>query len=147
MLKSSQLIYLLLGLFPSFGVGRIILYFSPPLCTVQYPFYNKSRSTLFSIFLSISFLILVHLPIFLDGPSFLFCTCTVCTTYLPLKPLPFQYFDQRRIDVIDQVELWSPRQVTHLPPVWGLLLPLTKTPARRDQRIIVSLPKDTCKVG
>ncbi len=28
------------------------------------------------------------------------------------------------LDIIDQVELWSPRQVTHLPPVWDLLLPL-----------------------
>ena len=33
-------------------------------------------------------------------------------------------FDQRRVDIIDKVELWSPRQVTHLPPVWDVLLPL-----------------------
>ena len=33
-------------------------------------------------------------------------------------------FDQCRLDIIDQVELWSPRQVTHLPPVWDLLRPL-----------------------
>ena len=39
--------------------------------------------------------------------------------------------------------MWSPRQVTHLPPVWDLLLPLAKTPDRRDQRLIVSHPKDT----
>ena len=31
--------------------------------------------------------------------------------------LPLHYFDQRHVDIIDQVELWSPRQVTHLPPV------------------------------
>ena len=28
-------------------------------------------------------------------------------------------------------------------PVWNLLLPLTWTPDRRDQRLLVSLPKDT----
>ena len=28
------------------------------------------------------------------------------------------------ISVVDQVELWTPRQVTHLPPVRDLLLPL-----------------------
>ena len=33
-------------------------------------------------------------------------------------------FDQLLVDIIDQVELWSPRQVTHLPPVWDLLFPL-----------------------
>ena len=39
--------------------------------------------------------------------------------------LPLQYyFDQCRVDIIDQVELWSPRQVTYLPPVWDILLPL-----------------------
>ena len=29
--------------------------------------------------------------------------------------------DQRRVDIIDQVELWSPCQGTHLPPVKDLL--------------------------
>ena len=38
--------------------------------------------------------------------------------------LLLHYFDQRRVDIIDQVELWSPRQVTHLPHVWDILLPL-----------------------
>ena len=52
------------------------------------------------------------------------------------------YFDQRRVDIIDQVELWSPRQITHIPPVWDILLP-----GRRYQRLLVSLPKDTGKVG
>ena len=32
-----------------------------------------------------------------------------------LSPLPLHYFDQRREDIIDQIELWSPQQVTHLP--------------------------------
>ena len=44
-------------------------------------------------------------------------------------------------------ERWSPRQVIHLPPVWDILLPLAYTPGRRDQRLLVSLPKDTDKVG
>ena len=35
---------------------------------------------------------------------------------------PLHYFDQRRVDIIDQVELLSPRQVTHLSPVWDILL-------------------------
>ena len=44
-------------------------------------------------------------------------------------PLPLHVtmtiFDQRRLDIIDQVEHGrSPQQVTHLPPVWDLLLPL-----------------------
>ena len=58
-------------------------------------------------------------------------------------------FDQRRVllDSIDHIELWSPRQVTHVPPVWDILLPLAYTPDRRDQRILVYLPKDTGKVG
>ena len=35
------------------------------------------------------------------------------------------FFYQLRVDIIDQVELlWSPRKVTHLPPVWDLSLPL-----------------------
>ena len=38
---------------------------------------------------------------------------------------PLHYFDQRRVDIADQVELLSPRQVTHLPPVWDILLHLT----------------------
>ena len=40
-------------------------------------------------------------------------------------------------------EIWSPQQVTHLPPVCGLLLPLTETPDRKDQRLLVSLQKNT----
>ena len=63
-------------------------------------------------------------------------------------PLPIHsFFDQCRVDIIDQVELWSRRQVTHLPPVWDLLLPLAQTPDRRDQRLLVSHPKDTGNVG
>ena len=37
----------------------------------------------------------------------------------------YTIFDQRRLDIIDQVEHGRrPQQVTHLPPVWDLLLPL-----------------------
>ena len=37
----------------------------------------------------------------------------------------YTIFDQRRLDIIDQVEHGrSPQQVTHLPPVWDILLPL-----------------------
>ena len=32
-------------------------------------------------------------------------------------------FYQRRVDIIDQVELCSPRQVTHLAPAWDLTSP------------------------
>ena len=39
------------------------------------------------------------------------------------------------------------RQVTHLPPVWDILLILAYTPDRRDQRRLVSHPKDTGNVG
>ena len=39
--------------------------------------------------------------------------------------------------------MWSPRQVTHLPPVWDLLLPLAYMPDRREQWLLVSHPKDT----
>ena len=46
---------------------------------------------------------------------------TVVNLYLYL----YTIFDQRRLDIIDQVEHGrSPQQVTHLPPVWDLLLPL-----------------------
>ena len=38
--------------------------------------------------------------------------------------------------------MWSPRQVTHLPPVWNILLPLAQTPDRRDQRLLLYHPKD-----
>ena len=41
------------------------------------------------------------------------------------------------------LEVISPLQVTHLPPMWDILLPLTKTPDRRDQRVLMYLPKDT----
>ena len=61
--------------------------------------------------------------------------------------LSLPYFDQSHVDITDQVELWSPRHVTHLPPVWDILLPLAYTPDRRDQRLLVSLPKGTGKVG
>ena len=44
------------------------------------------------------------------------------------------------------VERRSPQQVTHSPLVWDLLLPLDLTPGRKDQRLLVSLPKDTDKV-
>ena len=43
--------------------------------------------------------------------------------------------------------MWSPRQVTHLPPVWDLLLPLASTPDRRDQWLIVSHLIDQAKSG
>ena len=52
---------------------------------------------------------------------------TLCATLAVhvRHPLPLHYnFDQRHVNIIDQVELWSPRQVTHLPPVWDILLPL-----------------------
>ena len=39
----------------------------------------------------------------------------------------------------------SPRQVTHLPPVWHLLPPLA--PGRWDQWLLVSLSKDTNKIA
>ena len=42
--------------------------------------------------------------------------------------------------------LWSPRQLTHFQcaQTGGIhLLPLTYTPDRRDQRLLVSHPKDT----
>ena len=45
------------------------------------------------------------------------------------------------------LELVSPLQVTHLPPVWDLLVPLAYTPDRRDHWRLVSLPKDTAKCG
>ena len=32
-------------------------------------------------------------------------------------------------------------------PAWDILLPLAETPDRRDQRLLLSLPKDTGKVG
>ena len=41
----------------------------------------------------------------------------------------------------------SESQVTHLPPVWDLLLPLAQTPDRQDHRLLVSLVKDTGKCG
>ena len=40
----------------------------------------------------------------------------------------------------------SPRQVTHLPPAWDILLPLAESSDRRDQRLIGCQPKDTGKV-
>ena len=68
--------------------------------------------------------------------------------YLSFYLYLYTMFDQRRLDIIDQVEHGrSPQQVTHLPPVWDILLPLAYTPDRRDQRRLVSLPKDTGKVG
>ena len=46
-------------------------------------------------------------------------TVLSCNLYL------YTIFDQRRLDIIDQVEHGrSPQQVTHLPPVWDRLLPL-----------------------
>ena len=44
--------------------------------------------------------------------------------------------------------MWSLRQVRHLPPVWDLLLPwhrhqIEGVSDRRDQRLLVSHPKDT----
>ena len=43
--------------------------------------------------------------------------------------------------------MWRPRQVTHLPPVCDLLLPLVLSPDRRDQRLIVYHPKETALWG
>jgi len=40
--------------------------------------------------------------------------------------------------VVLYLELASPLQVTHLPPVWDLLLPQAETPDRRDHRFTVS---------
>ena len=45
------------------------------------------------------------------------------------------------------LELVSPVQITHLPPLWDLLLPLAYTPDRRDHRLLVSLPKVTGNCG
>ena len=42
--------------------------------------------------------------------------------------------------------LWM-RKGTHLPPVWELLLLLTNTPNRTDIWFLVSIPKDTGKIG
>ena len=44
------------------------------------------------------------------------CTALCLNLYL------IHYFDQRPVYIIDQVELWSPQQVTHLPPVWDISL-------------------------
>ena len=41
----------------------------------------------------------------------------------------------------------SSLQVTHLPPVWDLLLSLAQTPDRRDHRLLVYLPKDSGKAN
>ena len=50
-----------------------------------------------------------------------YCADRMTDLYLYL----YTIFDQRRLDIIDQVEHGrSPQQVTHLPPVWDLLLPL-----------------------
>ena len=50
----------------------------------------------------------------------------ICREAMKTKTLYlYTIFDQRRLDIIDQVEHGrSPQQVTHLPPVWDLLLPL-----------------------
>ena len=56
-----------------------------------------------------------------------YITAFFCTTYLTIqkpvtrvKHLYMKYkFNKLR---------WSPKQVTHLPPVWGLLLPMALTP-------------------
>ena len=45
-----------------------------------------------------------------------------------------------------QREFVSPLQITHLPPVWDLLLPLAYTPDRRDHWLLVSLPKDVGEI-
>ena len=42
--------------------------------------------------------------------------------------------------------MWSPRQVTHVPPVWDILLPLAYTPDRRNQRLSVYHPKYTAGI-
>ena len=48
-----------------------------------------------------------------------------CSVNMFLYLYLYTIFDQRRLDIIDQVEHGrSPQQVTHLPPVWDLLLPL-----------------------
>ena len=55
-------------------------------------------------------------------------------------------FYQHRVDIIDQVELRSPRHDTHLPAVCDLLLALALAPDRSDQRLLVSHPIDIGKV-
>ena len=55
----------------------------------------------------------------------LFVTVTILSPNVLLYLYLYTIFDQRRLDIIDQVEHGrSPQQVTHLPPVWDLLLPL-----------------------
>ena len=50
--------------------------------------------------------------------------------------------------VTQVVEILSPRQVTHLPTVWDLLLLLAHTPSRREQQpLLVFLLKDVGNVG
>ena len=51
-------------------------------------------------------------------------SCCLMSNALCYLPFPLHYFDQRRVDIIDQVEFRSSRQVIHLPPVWDLSLPL-----------------------
>ena len=53
-------------------------------------------------------------------------------------------FNPRHVDVIDQVELRNPRQVTHLPPVWDFF---TSLGIDTRQKGLVSLPKNAGKVG
>ena len=44
-------------------------------------------------------------------------------------------------------ELWIPQQVTHLPLVWDILLPVAYTPDRRDQWLLSLLRKTLAKWG
>ena len=59
--------------------------------------------------------------VYVVNTIYLFTFRSALSLYLYL----YTIFDQRRLDIIDQVEHGrSPQQVTHLPPVWDILLPL-----------------------
>ena len=49
--------------------------------------------------------------------------------------------------VLEGATATSTRQVTHLPSVWDIVLPLEHSPERREQRVIVYHPKCTGNVG
>ena len=54
-------------------------------------------------------------------------------------------FDHRRVDIINQVE-YGVHDRLHIYPMVGYFT-YTGIDTRRDQRLLVSLPKDTGKVG
>ena len=62
---------------------------------------------------------------------------------------PLHYFDQRLVEIIHQVELWSPRQVTGytFTPCEIFHFPWHRHQIEGTNGFLVSLPKDTGKVG